>query len=80
MDTSPFSIPCIQLDWNGLPETNTLPYYKKIVNYCRKSFSNIGASGQCYKTFCGHNYVDIGVTQSTSVANIINFLWPKLRH
>ncbi len=70
MDTSPFSIPCIQLDWNGLPETYTLTYYKKLVNYGRKRFYNIGASGQCYKTFYGHKYIAIGITQSKSNRNM----------
>jgi hypothetical protein len=41
----------IRLSWKGLPRTNTLAYYKTLVNYDRKKFYNIGPWGQCYKTF-----------------------------
>ncbi len=32
----------IRLSWKDLPGTNGLAYYKKIVNYDRKKFYNIG--------------------------------------
>jgi hypothetical protein len=40
-----------RLDWIGLPGKKTLSVSLKFVNYDRKIFYNIGAWGQCYKTF-----------------------------
>jgi hypothetical protein len=34
----------IRLGWKGLPEANTLAYYKTLVSYCCKSFFKIGPS------------------------------------
>jgi hypothetical protein len=45
----------IRLDWKGLPGTNTLAYYKKIITYVRKKFYNIGSSEKTQKIFLQQN-------------------------
>jgi hypothetical protein len=46
----------IRLGWIGLPGTNALAYYEKVVNYNRKKLYNIGPGAQGYETFYSRNF------------------------
>ncbi len=46
----------IRLSWKGLPGTNTLAYYEKVLLTVVKSFITLAPDEKCYEMFCDMMY------------------------